>query len=472
MNVIEAFDGPFAAWRGEPEPWAPWRTVMKVIAGAPLDDLEFDLFHKATGRTVPFTTPPQEAWFVVGRRGRKSATAAMIGVHAAVFVDWSGVLAPGETGRVVLVACDREQAKIERAYAEAIMRSDPDMEALIVNVGKESIELSTGITIQVATNSFRAIRGPAIVAAIFGEIAFWRSDESTNPDREVYRAVRPGMLTTRKAGALLIGISSPYAKRGLLWERYRDHHGRDDSSILVWQADTLTMNPAADPAEIEDAYRDDPEAAAAEYGAQFRSDVSAFLDAALVEGLARSEPLEIPPQPGIRYSAFCDPSGGRGDAMTLAICHRTETATVIDLIRACEAPFDPAIPTRDYAALLKTYGIRSVHGDRYGGSWVSEAFREQGIAYEPAPRPKSELYSEALPLFTGGAIELPPDRRTLVELAGLERRTSRAGRDSIDHAPRAHDDRANAVCGAAVMAEEAAVYGDQGPAIRSLRCYA
>jgi hypothetical protein len=38
------------------------------------------------------------------------------------------------------------------------------------------------------------------------------------------------------------------------------------------------------------------------------------------------------------------------------------------------------------------------------------------------------------------------------QLCGLERRTARGGRDSIDHAPGAHDDLANCVAGAIVSA--------------------
>ena len=40
----------------------------------------------------------------------------------------------------------------------------------------------------------------------------------------------------------------------------------------------------------------------------------------------------------------------------------------------------------------------------------------------------------------------------LAQLCGLERRTARGGRDSIDHAPGGHDDLANAVAGAAALA--------------------
>ena len=39
------------------------------------------------------------------------------------------------------------------------------------------------------------------------------------------------------------------------------------------------------------------------------------------------------------------------------------------------------------------------------------------------------------------------DARLLTQLVGLERRTARGGRDSIDHAPGGHDDLANAVAG-------------------------
>jgi hypothetical protein len=38
------------------------------------------------------------------------------------------------------------------------------------------------------------------------------------------------------------------------------------------------MNPPLDAQVIADAYLDDPEAARAEYGGEFRSDVSSFID--------------------------------------------------------------------------------------------------------------------------------------------------------------------------------------------------
>jgi hypothetical protein len=43
-------------------------------------------------------------------------------------------------------------------------------------------------------------------------------------------------------------------------------------------------------------------------------------------------------------------------------------------------------------------------------------------------------------------------RRLISQLHGLERRTARGGKDSIDHGPGQHDDLSNAVAGAIVLA--------------------
>jgi hypothetical protein len=67
-------------------------------------------------------------------------------------------------------------------------------------------------------------------------------------------------------------------------------------------------------------------------------------------------------------------------------------------------------------------------------------------------------------LFTRGEVELPDDRRLLVELAGLERRTARGGRDSVDHPRGGHDDRSNVCCG--VLLES---YGAMGSVLTQQR---
>jgi hypothetical protein len=97
-------------------------------------------------------------------------------------------------------------------------------------------------------------------------------------------------------GALLLAISSPYARRGELWRAYDQHHGRDGDPVLVWQADTATMNPSMrDSPVIAAAYDADPVAAAAEYGAEFRRDVEAFITREALAAVTIAGRYELPP---------------------------------------------------------------------------------------------------------------------------------------------------------------------------------
>ena len=75
-----------------------------------------------------------------------------------------------------------------------------------------------------------------------------------------------------------------------------------------------------------------------------------------------------------------------------------------------------------------------------------------GIRCEQSAEPKSSLYTNLLPFLNSNRIELLDHPRLVAQLCGLERRTARGGRDSIDHAPGGHDDLANAVAGAAGLA--------------------
>ena len=63
---------------------------------------------------------------------------------------------------------------------------------------------------------------------------------------------------------------------------------------------------------------------------------------------------------------------------------------------------------------------------------------------------KSDLYRDFLPLINSQQVDLLDIPRGIAQLCSLERRTARGGRDSIDHAPGAHDDIANAIAGLVV----------------------
>lgn len=429
--------------------WSAWRALLAGFYGLELDDQELAQWRAITGRDSP-TEASDELWMVIGRRGGKTQTAALLAVYEAAFNDYDSRLSPGEVATVMLLAADRKQARSALRYVTGLMRSNPMLERMIVREDSESIELNNRTVIEVSTASFRSVRGYTVGAVVADEIAFWRSDESANPDTEIINALRPAMATL---GGKLIALSSPYARRGALWDHYSKHYGKP-SDILVAQAASRSMNPTLPEKIIKLALERDPAAAGAEYLAQFRSDVETFVQIEAIEACTVRGRLELPPITGVSYSAFVDPSGGSKDAFTLAIAHRHDDIMVIDAIRAINPPFSPAIVVEEFAQLLKSYRINEVTGDRYGGEFPRELFRKAGINYKLSDRTKSELYRDLLPLLNSGRVELPDSKQLQAELLGLERRTARGGRDSIDHAPGQHDDLVNAMAGAVLKANQ------------------
>jgi hypothetical protein len=301
------------------------------------------------------------------------------------------------------------------------------------------------VTIEIATSSFRTVRGYTIVAALLDELAFWSTEDSSEPDYEVLNALRPGMSTI--PNAMLLCASSPYAKRGALWEAHRKHFAHDADPVLVWQAATREMNPSVPQSFIDAEVERDPASAQAEYFAKFRSDIEAFITREAIEACVSTGVYERGRAGGMKYQAFVDPSGGSSDSMTLAIAHREKGICVLDAVRERKPPFSPDQVVADFAKLLKSYGINKVLGDKYAGEWVKEPFKANGITYDSAAKPKSDIYRDCLPLINSKKVDLLDHPRLTQQLIGLERRTARSGKDSIDHAPGQHDDVCNAAAG-------------------------
>lgn len=464
-TVVDLMTGLFARFF----PLPSWR--MHVLCAAAVFGLCYGLsaedeadILRCLGRTVLPTSAAERVALVIGRRGGKSRFASFLLVYLACFRDYGGILTPGERGVAMLVAPDRRQARTCFRYIEAFIDQTPMLAAMVVSRTRESIALSNGIDIEVHTASFRSVRGVTIVACIIDEAAFLPTDDSAEPDRELIAAIVPAMATV--PGALLLLISSPYARRGELWRAYQEHFGKDGDPFLVWQAATEAMNPAVDKRIIEAAYAEDEAVASAEYGGLFRRDLEQFVSREVLDAVIVPDRGELPASSGVQYVGFVDPSGGAADSMTLGIAHRTPTGiTVLDCIREIRAPFDPAVAVRDFAMVLHDYRLSEVTSDYYGGEWVVSAFRAHGIMVRTSERPKAEIYKTLIPLLTSGGVELPEHKVLRTQFLALERRTGRSGREVIDHPPRQRDDVANAAAGALVEAHARAVRGPTVAAI-------
>jgi hypothetical protein len=431
------------------ESWQAWRALLIAAMGETLTEEERAIFRKLTGREREPGHRVEELVCVVGRRGGKSRAMATLACYVAGLCEHD--LAPGERGVTLLVAPDQRQAKIALDYATAVFEGSPVLSQLVANRTQDELELKNGIAIEVRAASFRRLRGPTYVAVIADEAAFWIADElSSNPDVEILNAVRPGLATTQ--GPLIIA-SSPYARRGVLYESFRRHYGADgDPLILVAKGTSRELNPSLRQSVVDRALERDCLSATAEYLAEFRVDIEGFVRLDVVQACL-GDFFEAAPTSGCFYSCFVDPSGGSADSFTLAIAHKeSNNRVVVDAVREVRPPFSPETVVLDYANLCRKYDVTRVGGDRYAGEFPRELFRKHGgITYEPATKTKSDLFRDLLPLLNSGRVVLPKSERLVSQLCGLERRVSRAGKDSIDHGIGGHDDLANAVAGVCDM---------------------
>ena len=427
------------------------RTTLKAFYGEPLTESEAAIFERIAAR--PYEQKPySELTAICGARsGKDSRFALGIGLYEAFARDHS-YLQPGEKGYVLIIAQDQRGGRVALSYIKAAIKGSPMLRQQVkdpesLDNRTLEVELTNNITIAVYPCSYRAPRGITVICGVADELAFWRDEESANPDTEIIRTMRRGMANV--PNARLVKISTPYAKAGVLYDDFTRRHELE--GVLVVNGPTWLFNPSISTAFLEREKQKDPDAYEREYGAEFSEDISTFIARDAVQACIVPGRTALPPVAGVRYVAFVDPSGGSKDSMTLAIAHKEKTRSVLDLLAERRPPFSPEAVVSEFAETLRLYRVSTVTGDRYAGEWPRERFRAHGITYNVAEKNRSELYLAMLPAINSQTVELLDSKRLTSQLAGLERRTSRSGKDSVDHAPGSYDDVANAAAGAVVL---------------------
>jgi hypothetical protein len=459
LPLRAAFDDPLLL---QPLMGGPSREAMRALLlasqGEELTDAEREHWRALTLRDREPLERVEETHIIGGRRSGKSSGVSALAIYAATLVDYSDLLTIGERPVVLVIAENQRQARIVLRYIEGGLANSPVFSKLVVGRTASSITLDNGVAIEVHAADFRAIRGISLAMVIVDEIAFLRNENSANPDYEIVDAIRPGLATLR---GQLFTIGSPYAKRGVQYDVFVKHHGpAGDPSVIVAKGSTRQFNETVPQKIIDRAYARDSVSADSEWGGNFRNDIAAFVSREIVEAAVPPGVFEIPYIAGGDYFAFTDPSGGSSDSFTLAIATSRPSPDNEDAMRGelvCLReffpPFSPDSVVSEICKTLGDYGLDKVVGDRYGGGFPPERFKEHGVAYEPSELPKSQIYADSLPLLNAGRVTLLDSKRLVSQLCGLERRTGRGtGKESIDHGPGAHDDLANSAMGALLLA--------------------
>jgi hypothetical protein len=247
--------------------------------------------------------------------------------------------------------------------------------------------------------------------------------------------------------------SSPYAKKGVLWDTFKRHHGLNGApSVLVARGTTRDFNETIPQGEIDRELARDRARNTAELLAEFRGDLEAYVSLEVVEACIGSY-FELPPAESTSYSAFVDPSSGAVDAFSLAVSHRDAGQIFIDAVYEKVPPFSPEACIAELCDVLKRYRIHRVVGDRFAGQFPAEQFLKRGISYQASSKSKTDIYVDFLPMLNSSTVVLPRNDWLVHQLTSLERTVTRgSGKDVIDHPRDMHDDLANVVAGAATAA--------------------
>lgn len=436
--------------------WRPWRILLTAMNGEPLLPDELPVFQELSGRESPPSEPLDEFWGLIGRRGGKSRAMATRAVYKSALCDHSAVIASGERPVVLFISANQKQSGVAFNYCAGIFDSVPLLQSLVTHKTADTISLNNGVDLEIRAANRAGIRGVTAIEILADEVAHWIvGDDAANSDASILEAARPSLATT---GGMLLAITSPYARRGQAYEQWQKNFGPDgDPRILVVRAPSRTMNSSLRQSVVDRAMERDAASARAEYLAEWRDDIESFITADVVDACIASGRTALPPGVGDDPVCFLDVSGGVHDSHVCAIAVRhpdTDKAVIAALHEIKSADTEHVV--REFASLLREYGLGEAWSDRYGSRWVMDAFEREGIRLRYSPKSRSDIYINALHAMRSRRVELLDQPRLRNQLLALQRRTTTGGRDIVDHPSGAHDDVANAACGALVLAAEEA----------------
>ena len=210
IDIIGACHDPnlFGRWFRDEATWRAWFAFLAALFGLPMTKEQRKVYRTCTGRDRPPRHAFTEGWLVCGRRAGKSFILALIAAFLACFRSYADYLGPGERATILVLATDRKQARVIMRYVKGLITGTPLLAAMLEGEPRaEGLDLSNGVTIEVATASYRATRGYTIVAALCDELAFWPTDDLAEPDYEILDAIRPGTATI--PNAMLLCASQP-----------------------------------------------------------------------------------------------------------------------------------------------------------------------------------------------------------------------------------------------------------------------
>ena len=278
MTLLEAMRDPnlFARWFRDPETWSAWTAFIAALFALPMSHAQLQTYRQCTGRTTPPAAPVSEGWLVCGRRAGKSFILALIAVFLAAFHDYRRYLAPGERATILVLATNIKQARTIFRYIRALLTRVPMLARMIERADGRRVRPEQ----RCHHRNSRLHRTGAFVATRSSPRCATRSHSGRptmppSPTMKCSMRCVPPWRRYRMRCCSVPARPTPDAVRCTM------RIGGTSASMVTrfWcgSRQRRTMNPTVPQAVIDAAMERDPAYAAAEYGAEFRTDVETFV---------------------------------------------------------------------------------------------------------------------------------------------------------------------------------------------------
>jgi hypothetical protein len=413
--------------------------ITRMADHRPVDDvLEPSACKAHFGTPDPVVRLLRRVVLICGVRGGKSTLSVGHAIKSVFAVDLSKV-PTHETTRYVIVGPNIKHATDTYKKLLGYLQSSPVLQRHVEGeptADTVKIKRPDGriveITVVAASKGGRNVRGVWLVGITIEEAAMFGSESSgavVNVE-ELLEAAETRLLDGCQAWI----ITSPYGPVGLVYDLYKRHFGRTDTTTLVVHAPTRALNPSFPQSRIDEITLEDPDTAAREYGAEWVDADSAFLESLLLDAaMSRTELVRT----GRATVAAMDPAT-RGNAWTLSVgwssphyestdgtkrpARKVTVAGVWQWVGSKKEPLSPRKVFKEMADILRPYGVSQVYSDQWSLDALADHAVSAGLRLVEHEGDGMAPYLSLRTLLSNGLVELPPDPVLRQDLLSIRKR--------------------------------------------------
>lgn len=433
---------------------------------------EVDLYEQMTDKEYDPLKDPIMNYIdlVVGRRGGKTTLAAALACYCTVKENWQPYLRKHPFATVLILSPTTDFSQEVLEVLRIMFEKSPILSRLIdpnrkntqktfnlkipfikVVSGKEEVEYSR-VQVKVGAASKKSTRGIACCTAICDEIAYWGTDEKfAETDTQILRAVRPAQMQF-KDKYLLIKLSSPGIKQGILYDEYMKRDSLP-SNFAVFKAPSWVWNPEICTEKfLRTELELDPEGFASEYRADFVDSLSDFISPEMVDAAVLKGKTFLPPEDRkseVVYTAAID-AAFKGDRFAFTIMGYMGVRLKQYVMKTWQGSRKEPVKAMEIAKFISTvckeYGISRVHADQYAFQPLKEIFEQYGVNLVEMPFTntlKKQIYYNLKAMIHNLKVDLLDNPTNITEIKQLKVEQSSTGLVHIGHPPGGHDDCAD-----------------------------